>query len=403
MSSSGGSSSKQTAEQQQQPIDVAQHLYTFDEAELDALRKAKPWQISNDRNHEDAAKNIRTVSVAPPALFKILSHCQSGVDKGRRNGSNPIEVMGLLLGRPHAHDLKKNESSVSDSNTENNNDKNFTRLVVTDAFPLPIEGFETRVVADDDHVQNHMIQLTTCLELTRKEKVCGWYHSHPFDYSSSSAHSHCFLSSTDISTQLLWQRSEDPQGNPFVAIVVDPLRSLAKNRPELKAFRCYPPEYSSAVPNECPDGSIIADEQQRIAIWGAAWNRYYELDVEYFMSRSAGNVMSKLTESFLWMRTLSHTPLLEREKKERFSNNVCSCADKMKNLKLSIGAWDGPSPGANTTAVSSGDQGSSKKVFVAESLREEGDFNVVCKDVNDLTTEQIYSNVTQVVKGTLFG
>ena len=67
----------------------------------------------------------------------------------------------------------------------------------------------------------------------------GWYHSHPFDVE---VNSHCFLSSTDVATQLHWQRAEDRNGNPWLAIVVDPLRSLAKGRPELMAFRVYPPE-----------------------------------------------------------------------------------------------------------------------------------------------------------------
>ena len=43
-------------------------------------------------------------------------------------------------------------------------------LIVTDVFPLPIEGFETRVVADDGDVVNHMIALGESLESTRKEK-----------------------------------------------------------------------------------------------------------------------------------------------------------------------------------------------------------------------------------------
>ena len=57
--------------------------------------------------------------------------------------------------------------------------------------------------------------------VSRKERFCGWYHTHPFDLD---VNSHCYLSSTDISTQLLWQRNEDPHGNPFLAIVIDPLR-----------------------------------------------------------------------------------------------------------------------------------------------------------------------------------
>lgn len=61
------------------------------------------------------------------------------MEKGIKAGHKPIEVMGLLLGRPNT-----DESGC---------------LVVTDAFPLPIEGFETRVIADDQDVVNYMISL----------------------------------------------------------------------------------------------------------------------------------------------------------------------------------------------------------------------------------------------------
>ena len=69
-------------------------------------------------------------------------HCQSGVTKGIKKGGNPIEVMGMLMGRPDPITPRT--------------------LVVTDAFPLPIEGFETRVVADDSDVINHMIAQPKC-------------------------------------------------------------------------------------------------------------------------------------------------------------------------------------------------------------------------------------------------
>jgi COP9 signalosome complex subunit 5 len=76
---------------------------------------------------------------------------------------------------------------------------------------------------------------------------------------------------------LQWQRAEDPHGNPFVAIVVDPIRSYHYSIPELKAFRAYPPEYNSPVENECPDGTVETADQQRLELWGSCWNRYYEL------------------------------------------------------------------------------------------------------------------------------
>ena len=41
------------------------------------------------------------------------------------------------------------------------------------------------------------------------------------------------------STQTTWQAYTDRKGGPWLAIVVDPLRSLAKGTPELGAFRVY--------------------------------------------------------------------------------------------------------------------------------------------------------------------
>jgi len=119
------------------------------------------------------------------------------------------------------------------------------------------------------------------------------YHSHPFDLGD---HSHCFLSQTDLSTQLQWQRAEDPHGNPFVAIVVDPLRSAHFGEPELKAFRAFPPEYQSPVPNECPDGKVENSERLRLEHWGSCWNRYYELGIEYYMSSTSRRVLEQLTQ-----------------------------------------------------------------------------------------------------------
>jgi len=260
--------------------------------------------------------------------MKMMMHCHSGVEKGLKKGGNPIEVMGLLLGRPDPDTPKT--------------------LIVTDAFPIPIEGFETRVVADDLDAQNYMISLGESIERTRKEKIMGWYHSHPFDVGTDS---HCYLSQTDINTQLLWQRGEDPCGNPFLAIVVDPLRSLAKNVPEIKAFRAYPPEYNRPVANECPDGSIVAEEQARLEKWGSCWSRYYELKVNYYMSGSARNVMGILTQNFLWMRTLGSTPMLEAENRQRYPDRVGAVAEKVKVLDMASGGGSLSGGGVGASGV----------------------------------------------------
>ena len=328
--------------------------FHIDDEALEKLRTDAPWTKN--------PKYFQQVTLSPSAVIKIMMHCQSGVKKGIQKGGtygagreelarkgfsascmtvsyfsifagNPIEVMGLLMGRP-------------DTQTPNT-------LVITDAFPLPIEGFETRVIADDEHVVNHMISLGESLEATRKEKFMGWYHSHPFDLSE---HSHCFLSQTDLTTQLQWQRAEDPHGNPFVALVVDPLRSMHTEYPEIKAFRAYPPEYNSPVPNECPNGSIETTDQLRLEKWGSCWNRYYELKVEYYMSAVSRKVIvDGLTQDSLWMRSLVRAPpaLLQQNIKAAAKEFVSATNAKLVASGGTIavgGGGDRGRPGPRATA-----------------------------------------------------
>jgi hypothetical protein len=142
-----------------------------------------------------------------------------------------------------------------------------------------------------------------CLVLTHPpDRIENRYHSHPFELSQ---HSHCFLSQTDLSTQLQWQRAEDGHGNPFVAIVVDPLRTRHLQEPVLKAFRAYPPEHAPSSPNECPNGAVETSEQVRLERWGSCWNRYYELRVDYRMTPACRRILEQLTSDSIWIRNLS--------------------------------------------------------------------------------------------------
>lgn len=65
----------------------------------------------------------------------------------------------------------------------------------------------------------------------RLENVVGWYHSHP-GYG-------CWLSGIDCSTQMTNQQYQEP----FLAIVVDPVRTMASGKVEIGAFRTYPEGY----------------------------------------------------------------------------------------------------------------------------------------------------------------
>jgi len=277
--------------------------YSVDDAKLAAVREARPW--TKDPTY------FKRVMVSPTASVKMLTHAYSGCEEGLRAGGKPLEVMGMMLGCPH--------SEVKDA------------LVVTDVFPLPVTGFETRVVADDENVINYMIELADMVETSRKESIFGWYHSHPFDVDEEK--NHCFLSSTDLSTQLAWQNAEDGNGNPFLAIVIDPLRSFAKNKAEIGAFRAYPPSYSPP-PATAPDFSHVTDESKCLEKWGSCWQRYYELQIEYFMSSQAKSIIDTLNHSFLWTRTLgSVPPALEPEHKNRTADRLnTKVVDKLRGV-----------------------------------------------------------------------
>ncbi|TMW68792.1 hypothetical protein Poli38472_006260 [Pythium oligandrum] len=349
----------------EEPTSFEDAAYGVDEEVLKDVRANKVWMQD--------PKYFKKVIVSPSAAMKMMNHAHSGVEKGIKNGGKPVEIMGLMLGRPSTG----TDRDVGDAQT----------LIVTDCFPLPIEGAETRVLADDAEVINYMISLGEAVEQTRKERFMGWYHSHPFDVE---VHSHCFLSATDVSTQLQWQRSEDPNGNPWLAVVLDPLRSLAKKRPEMGAFRVYPPEYTAPV-NETPDGTIVTDETTRMERWGSCWNRYYTLEVDYFMSSLGSQIVNILSEEFLWMRTLSSNTMQERENRDRFSERIQLLANKLDGCESHL------APRGRNARI--GDY------YVPEKQNKESEesaLDKITQAANELAIEHSHGQELQLAKKALF-
>lgn len=174
-----------------------------------------------------------------------------------------------------------------------------------------------------------MIQAGESMETTRREKFFGWYHTHPFDYDPGSPAGHCYLSATDVMTQLQWQRTEDPHGNPWLAIVIDPLRSIAKSKLELMAFRVYPPEYEPPA-GESPDGKILSDSEGQ-KLWGNCWRRYYKLETSYFMSSLAQQTFRILKNNMSFAESLISQPTqdVDRQQEE---------VDVILNITSRIGA-----------------------------------------------------------------
>eukprot|EP00823_Brevimastigomonas_motovehiculus_P003045 TRINITY_DN1826_c0_g2_i1.p1 TRINITY_DN1826_c0_g2~~TRINITY_DN1826_c0_g2_i1.p1 ORF type:complete len:345 (-),score=54.62 TRINITY_DN1826_c0_g2_i1:226-1260(-) len=263
--------------------------YLCDKREQDAVQEKKPW------NHE--MKYFKECKISTLAAMRIFKHAISGVLKGTEKGMKPLEVMGLLMGKIEGRSI-----------------------VVLDACPLPVEGAETRVTAADDAVA-FMSNMVESLAAKRSDRFIGWYHSHPFDVET---HSHCFLSATDVYTQQSWQR----MSGQWVAIVVDPLRSLAKQQPEFGCFRVFPDNAVNSNKNECPDGSI-ADSDSRRTRWGPVPDRYYELKLTYFLSSLGLKVLDIMSRNSLWIRVLASSSILEQEYRQRFTQRVQTMTDRL--------------------------------------------------------------------------
>lgn len=229
-------------------------LLKYNKAEQDAIRDQKPWV--NDPNF------FKKVKVSALALLKMVMHARSGGD---------LEVMGMLQGKV-------------DGDT----------FIIVDTFALPVEGTETRVNAQEEAYEYLVSYPETAQKFGRFEKVVGWYHSHP-GYG-------CWLSGIDCDTQMNNQKYMEP----WLAIVVDPHRTMSAGKVEIGAFRTYPDDYKppDAAPSEYQPIPL-----HKIEDFGVHSDRYYSLDVSYFKTSLDAQIINLLWNKY-WANTVSASPLL---------------------------------------------------------------------------------------------
>lgn len=217
---------------------------------------AAPW--AQDPNY------FTSIHVSAVALLKMVMHAQEGGD---------IEVMGLMQGY------------VSNRT-----------LVVTDVYRLPVEGTETRVNAQEEAYEYMVSYLELCRSGGRQENAVGWYHSHP-GYG-------CWLSGIDVATQASQQAGNDP----FVAVVIDPKRTISAGKVEIGAFRTYPEDYTAKKTERDDDDKYQAIPMNKVDDFGAHSSRYYSLDVRHYKSTLDTEILSSLWNRY-WAATLSQNPL----------------------------------------------------------------------------------------------
>lgn len=254
------------------------------------------------------------MKISALALLKMAMHAKSGGN---------IEVMGVMQGKVQGD-----------------------TFIVIDAFALPVEGTETRVNAAAEAYEYMVDFQETAKSAGRKENIVGWYHSHP-GYG-------CWLSGIDVGTQMTNQRYQEP----FLAVVIDPHRTIAAGKVELGAFRTYPEDYK---PQDEPESKYQTIPMDKIEDFGVHAKQYYQLEVSYFKSCLDSHLLDGLWGRY-WASTLSSSPLLAM--RELIEGQIVDVARKLEAITAQQfrgrGSSFRASPIENTTAFGLGKSGNSQ-------------------------------------------
>eukprot|EP01116_Phalansterium_solitarium_P022691 TRINITY_DN7585_c0_g1_i1.p1 TRINITY_DN7585_c0_g1~~TRINITY_DN7585_c0_g1_i1.p1 ORF type:complete len:350 (-),score=121.35 TRINITY_DN7585_c0_g1_i1:113-1162(-) len=329
-------------------IESVDSVYKYDSVAYNKTLSSRPW--TKDVNY------FKKVRVSAIALLKMVMHARSG-------GS--IEVMGLMMGKVEGD-----------------------TMIVMDSFALPVEGTETRVNAQAEGYEYMVDYMNVIKQVGRMENAIGWYHSHP-GYG-------CWLSGIDVSTQMLNQQFQEP----WLAIVIDPVRTISSGKVELGAFRTYPEGYKA--PDEAPS-EYQSIPMSKIEDFGVHCKQYYPLDVSYFKSTLDSALLDLLWNKY-WLNTLSSNPLLAN--REYNAGQMGDLAEKLEQAEQGLGHGShsrfgggfllpsGPGSSAST-AGGSGKRGGS-------STEPETPLGKLSKDASKLACEQLAGSLSQLIKHSLF-
>ena len=144
--------------------------------------------------------------------------------------------------------------------------------------------------------------------------MVGWYHSHP-GYG-------CWLSGIDVNTQSLNQQFQDP----WLAIVVDPMKTVSAGKVDIGAFRTYPKDYKPSTEST----SNVSIPLAKAIDFGAHCNQYYQLEISYFKSELDASLLSSLWQKY-WKNTLSSSNLYLNRKYH--SNLIVDLSAKIEDVK----------------------------------------------------------------------
>ncbi|KAI9491113.1 JAB1/Mov34/MPN/PAD-1 ubiquitin protease-domain-containing protein [Zychaea mexicana] len=307
-------------------VDPAQdQIYYYDVEKNKENVNQQPWKTNP--NH------YKHVKISAIALIKMVMHARSGGN---------IEVMGLMQGKVEGD-----------------------TMIIMDAFGLPVEGTETRVNAQSEAYEYMVSYMEKAKEVGRLENAIGWYHSHP-GYG-------CWLSGIDVNTQMLNQQYQEP----WVAVVIDPNRTMSAGKVEIGAFRTYPKDYKA--PDDGPS-QYQTIPLNKIEDFGVHAKSYYSLEISHFKSTLDNQLLEVLWNKY-WVNTLSQSPLLTN--RDYSMQQMADLTQKLEQTNDTMSTRMG------------GYYGDRKK-------HDESQLGKLTKDSSKITSEAMHGLLSQVLKDLIF-
>lgn len=242
------------------------------------LRQDAPWRANS--------RYFKKCFISALALVKIAMHAKTGhgnqgILSHGGTEENWIEVMGMMIGGvvPNA-------------------------FVIRDSSALPGVASEASVSITEEGMMYLLQHKLSNREMGKPDIMCGWYHSHPG--------LGLFLSGADVKAQDMCQLAYEPS----VALVIDPIRTIAENKVHIAAFRNYfetdeirKNPQSAAARSAASGGQEDADISKKfLKELGAQAHCFFEIPIVVYKSSKDDAQLRQLWGQY-WAQFLSSSPL----------------------------------------------------------------------------------------------
>jgi len=192
-----------------------------------------------------------------------------------------------------------------------------------------------------------------------------------------------------VNTQINNQKFQDP----FVAVVIDPNRTISAGKVDIGAFRTYPENYTP--PNVSPS-EYQSIPLSKIEDFGVHANQYYQLEVEVFKSSLDNDLLAMLWNKY-WVNTLSQSPLVSN--RAYAVSQLADLHQKLSKAQTSVASTRATAPTLKEKDASVSAQKQKEK---DEKKKEDNQLTKSVKDSTKIAVEAQHGLISQVIKDVIF-